>query len=98
MTVVPVFDLVRPILNCEQLLHKPKIFICQTCRGDYAEEQGLLDNVHDPVENRYYHAGKDAIFIYSSIVGNPSFRARTGPARMIELFGKYIRLYGNTLG
>jgi len=59
--VIPLEEVIAPILECPELVNKPKLFFLQLCRGDTNVHQGLSadDAVHSIEENRYYHSTKD---------------------------------------
>ena len=76
-TTCPLEELIAPILECQDLINKPKLFFNQLCRGDANINQQMLpDNpVYSAQEGRYYHATKDRCVFHSTAVGNLSFRS-----------------------
>ena len=104
MVKMPFHELINPIQNCLELLHKPKIIVVQACRGYYNISQTerieySMDSVMDPVGERYYNGGKDTIIIYASVPGTPALKPKSNPSkpsRLIELISKYLGTYGES--
>ena len=95
--LVALEDLITPVLTCPALLHRPKLFIIQACRGNFNRAQGHLpDNaVFDPNRNREFHSTKDRFMFFSSATGNRSWR-QAPRSPFLACLADTIREYGRT--
>ena len=71
--------LLKPITDCKELLHVPKMFFIQGCRntGELHEGEYELDGIYDARQMQTFHSAKDCFYFFSSARGNASVRSKT---------------------
>ena len=91
-------ELLAPVLECRELIGRPKIIIIQACRGDFNSDQGMMaDNpTVDRERGRLYHSTRDKFIFYSSSPGNLSWCHPTRGSVFIEHLTRALNEYGHT--
>ena len=89
---------IAPILECPELIGRPKLFFIQACRGEANNNQGMMaDNpVLDQQSGRRYHSTRDLFIFYSSAPGNLSWTHRDRGSLFIEHLANGLMADGKT--
>ena len=87
--------LLEPIMKCKELEHCPKICIILSCRGSFAEYQGVNEVTGGGASALVpSHSTRDRIIFWSSPPGNNAFSPTSQESVFIKILCNNLDKYG----